>query len=116
AMWRSVRKRAGVLLVVAVVGGVTAPRAGSPQGGAGFTAHNESGRSRTVNVTGFPVVADDNPFFLDLGTNGRRCVTCHHPSPKLRSPRRASRRASRPRRGPTPSSRPPTGPAPPPPP
>src|SRR5262249_38457448 len=83
AMWRSVRKRAGVLLVVAVVGGVTAPRAGSPQGGAGFTAHNESGRSRTVNVTGFPVVADDNPFFLDLGTNGRRCVTFHQPGQKM---------------------------------
>src|SRR5581483_11646443 len=21
----------------------------------------------------------DNPFFQDLGTNGRRCVTCHQP-------------------------------------
>jgi hypothetical protein len=24
-------------------------------------------------------VATDNPFFLDLGVNGRRCVTCHQP-------------------------------------
>ena len=41
---------------------------------------NESGASRTINVAGFPVVADANPFFLDLGVNGRRCITCHQPS------------------------------------
>ena len=23
---------------------------------------------------------DDNPFFQDLGSNGRRCVSCHQPS------------------------------------
>jgi hypothetical protein len=45
-----------------------------------FDAVNESGRSRTINVAGFPVVAHCNPFFLDLGhVNGRRCVTCHQP-------------------------------------
>jgi len=45
-----------------------------------FKAKNESGVARTINVAGFPVVASDNPFFLDLGTNGRRCVTCHQPA------------------------------------
>jgi cytochrome c peroxidase len=32
----------------------------------------------TVNQAG-PTVEDSNPFFQDLGTNGRRCVTCHQP-------------------------------------
>ena len=41
-----------------------------------YTVHNESGMARTINVAGFPVVAESNPFFLDLGVNGRRCVTC----------------------------------------
>src|SRR5262245_3610157 len=82
AMWRSVRKGAGALLVVAVIGGITAPRAGSPHDSA-FTADNKSGRAQTINVTGFPVVAEDNPFFLDLGINGRRCVTCHQPNQNM---------------------------------
>ena len=45
-----------------------------------FTVDNESGRAATINVAGFPVVARTNPFFLDLGVNGRRCVTCHQAS------------------------------------
>jgi hypothetical protein len=44
-----------------------------------FDVDNDSGRARTINVAGFPVVATNNPFFLDLGINGRRCVTCHEP-------------------------------------
>ena len=32
----------------------------------------------TVNQAG-PTLEDSNPFFQDLGTNGRRCVTCHQP-------------------------------------
>src|SRR4030095_16298196 len=82
AVWRSVRKAAGVLLVVAVTGGITGPRAGSPHDSA-FTADNKSGRAQTINVAGFPVVAEDNPFFLDLGINGRRCVTCHQPNQNM---------------------------------
>jgi hypothetical protein len=38
---------------------------------------NESGLLRTFNVNG--AVDRDNAFFQDLGTNGRRCVTCHQP-------------------------------------
>ena len=63
-------------LVVVIGAGMLAPRArgadkGGPQG-AIFTVDNESGKARTINVSGFPVVADTNPFFLNLGANGRR--------------------------------------------
>jgi hypothetical protein len=44
-----------------------------------FKAKNEAGVAWTINVGGSPVVDPDNPFFMDLGTNGRRCVTCHQP-------------------------------------
>ena len=37
-----------------------------------------SGQVRTFNVGG--AVDLNNPFFQDLGTNGRRCVTCHQPA------------------------------------
>jgi cytochrome c peroxidase len=38
---------------------------------------NADGRVSTVNVKGDLDL--DNPFFQDLGSNGRRCVTCHQP-------------------------------------
>ena len=38
-----------------------------------------SGSFATVNQAG-PTVESTNPFFQDLGSNGRRCVTCHQPS------------------------------------
>jgi hypothetical protein len=38
---------------------------------------NEAGQGRTFNVKG--AIDLDNPFFQDLGTNGRRCVSCHQP-------------------------------------
>jgi len=38
---------------------------------------NAHGQSRTINVNGNLDL--DNPFFQDLGSNGRRCVTCHQP-------------------------------------
>jgi len=40
-------------------------------------AQDQSGQVRTLNVNG--ALDLDNPFFQDLGTNGRRCVTCHQP-------------------------------------
>jgi cytochrome c peroxidase len=36
---------------------------------------NGAGQSRTFNSAG--ILNPDNPFFQDLGTNGRACVTCH---------------------------------------
>src|SRR5262245_3977219 len=38
---------------------------------------NAAGQVRTLSQTG--AIDLDNPFFQDLGTNGRRCVTCHQP-------------------------------------
>lgn len=37
------------------------------------------GRFANLNLGG-PTDTTTNPFFQDLGTNGRRCVTCHQPS------------------------------------
>src|SRR5437660_982699 len=42
------------------------------------TFPDASGFLATVNQGG-PTVQASNPFFQDLGTNGRRCVTCHEP-------------------------------------
>jgi cytochrome c peroxidase len=38
---------------------------------------NASGQLRTFNERG--AIDLTNPFFQDLGTNGRRCVSCHQP-------------------------------------
>src|SRR5262245_6398457 len=40
-------------------------------------AQDSTGVVRTFNING--PLDTDNPFFQDLGTNGRRCVTCHRP-------------------------------------
>src|SRR5215475_4386176 len=70
-------------LILVMIGGAGAPavRGHDERGteGSVFAVDNESGRAATINVAGFPVVARTNPFFLDLGINGRRCVTCHQP-------------------------------------
>jgi hypothetical protein len=41
------------------------------------TTHNASGLLRTFNANG--ALDLQNPFFRDLGTNGRTCFTCHQP-------------------------------------
>ena len=83
----------GIGLIVVMIGGAAAPavrghdeRRGNDEHGAPgtvFTVTNESGRAATINVAGFAVVARVNPFFLDLGVNERRCVTCHQPSDNM---------------------------------
>jgi cytochrome c peroxidase len=42
------------------------------------TFFDASGQVSTLNLNG--EIDLDNPFFQDLGTNGRRCVSCHQPS------------------------------------
>jgi hypothetical protein len=42
-----------------------------------LVSNDASGQLRTFDVNGRLDL--DNPFFQDLGTNGRRCVTCHQP-------------------------------------
>jgi hypothetical protein len=85
-----------VILIVIAIG--AAPPARSARGEEPprvriFATHNESGMAWTMNVAGFPVVATDNPFFLDLGINGRRCSTCHEPETNMTvTPRRLQAR------------------------
>jgi cytochrome c peroxidase len=43
-----------------------------------MTADNASGQLRSFITRG--ALDLDNPFFQDLGTNGRRCLTCHQPA------------------------------------
>src|ERR1700688_2612665 len=38
-----------------------------------------NGALANLNLSG-PTDTNPNPFFQDLGSNGRRCVTCHQPS------------------------------------
>src|SRR5437899_4927640 len=72
------RSQVAITIVAALVtGAVVAPFASG--GDTTVETDNEFGVSRTINVAGFPVNAESNEFFLDLGVNGRRCVTCHQP-------------------------------------
>jgi cytochrome c peroxidase len=45
---------------------------------AALTFEDQTGRITTLSVNG-AVIDPTNPFFEDLGTNGRRCSTCHRP-------------------------------------
>jgi len=70
----------GVTLVVAAGLAVVATPYASPatsRPGGGLTFPNPSG---VIGVIGIDNVNADNPFFRELGTNGRRCVTCHQPA------------------------------------
>ena len=42
-----------------------------------LTTRNETGYASTVSTQG--TIDRQNPFFQDLGTNGRACVHCHQP-------------------------------------
>ena len=57
----------------------TSPRAVADEPDrAALTFDDPTGRITTLSVNG-AVVDLTNPFFEDLGTNGRRCSTCHRP-------------------------------------
>src|SRR3954452_12857844 len=43
-----------------------------------FAFRNGAGVATSISKTG--KIDQTNPFFQDLGTNGRRCVTCHQPA------------------------------------
>lgn len=84
--WQLLRGFWGVVVIVAIVGAplVRAVARDGEHGDAPvLTVQNESGWARTINVAGFPVLATDNPFFQQLGTNGRSCVTCHQPQTNM---------------------------------
>src|SRR6185295_6234077 len=48
-----------------------------PEGAQMHRAANDSGVAVTISTNGF--IDRRNPFFRELGTNGRSCVTCHVP-------------------------------------
>lgn len=62
-------------LVLAVSG---RPATAAPPDPRVLSFADATGQVRTVTVNG--ELDLDNPFFQDLGTNGRSCVTCHQPN------------------------------------
>ena len=57
---------------------VTHGAAAASDTNAGLLVFNDpTGQLHTLDING--AIDLDNPFFQDLGTNGRRCVTCHQP-------------------------------------
>lgn len=72
---------AAVAAAVVTLAGLTAWTARSQADEAGparLTFSNPSGVHRTFNTAGD--IDETNPFFQDLGTNGRTCFTCHRPA------------------------------------
>src|SRR5262245_8983138 len=77
---RSRRLIAGVALVTAATAGLIATAwasSATPGRGGEQPFPNPSGVLATVGTSETEV---ENPFFQELGTNGRSCVTCHRPA------------------------------------
>ena len=78
------KRTASALVVIAVTSatlgllGASRPEASADEPDrAALTFDDDTGQIRTLIVNG--ELDPDNPFFQDLGTNGRRCVSCHQP-------------------------------------
>jgi len=65
-------------LVVAVVGALDRPAAADGSDPALIAFHDETGQVRTLDVNG--PIDPTNPFFQELGSNGRSCFSCHRPA------------------------------------
>jgi cytochrome c peroxidase len=63
--------------VALMISSVLMPTTASSQALGGNDFPNATGVARTVSTNG--QVTLSGPFFQDLGSNGRRCVTCHQP-------------------------------------
>lgn len=79
---------AAIALIFAAVHGTLPAGLARGQGRSGpqgsiYTVENDSGIARTISGEGFSVVDETNPFFVDLGVNGRRCATCHQPDSNM---------------------------------
>jgi cytochrome c peroxidase len=78
-----VKKRLAIVLtgfLLLGTGGLLAVEDSSKQVVPRFQEFNDpDGRFANLNLGG-PTDTATNPFFQDLGTNGRSCVTCHQPS------------------------------------
>jgi cytochrome c peroxidase len=72
------RLSTGVTLVaIAAIGAVATAFAWSVPPRRELTFPNASG---AIGIVGMDEAAANNPFFRELGTNGRRCDTCHQPA------------------------------------
>src|SRR5215510_11033238 len=77
---QSRRLTTGVTLVAAATVAVIATALAAsdmPHHTGELTFPNENG---AVGIVGTDDRTSDNPFFQELGTNGRKCVTCHQPA------------------------------------
>ena len=79
---RSRRRTAGVTVVFSLCAAafcaLLTRAAAADRRGDELTYTNAAGVLRTLHTSG--PIDRTNPFFEDLGTNGRRCVTCHQPA------------------------------------
>jgi hypothetical protein len=67
-----------VVVSVSSTGFGSRPAGADPTGEGVVTFRNGAGHVSTLNVNG--EIDTTNPFFQDLGSNGRTCVTCHQPA------------------------------------
>ena len=77
---RSRRRITGVTLITAaslLVISIASASSVAPAPVVGVTFPNRGGLLRVVGMNDIDA---RNPFFQELGTNGRRCVTCHRPA------------------------------------
>src|SRR3954470_7977504 len=74
------RLQPGVTLVTAAIVAVVATvyvSSATPSRPGGLTFSNPQG---VIGTVGMDESDADNPFFKELGTNGRSCATCHQPA------------------------------------
>ncbi len=77
---RAARSFTPILLVTLLLAIATSPRAEDrlAEGrGERLSHQDKAGMISTFNING--PIDTDNPFFQDLGSNGRSCATCHQP-------------------------------------
>src|SRR5438477_11133303 len=76
------KKRLTILLTVILLGsgGLIATEENANRMIPQFQVFADSGGAFATLNPGGPTDTTSNPFFQDLGSNGRRCVTCHQPS------------------------------------
>ena len=63
---------------IAMVAAVSLRSSSAAPAERGLTFSNASGVHRTIALTG--AIDTGNPFFQELGTNGRTCFSCHRPA------------------------------------
>src|SRR5215510_7751547 len=73
---RSRRFTTGVTLLTVALVATTVASSASSRAGVQTFPH----AAGVVGILGIDETDADNPFFQELGTNGRTCATCHRPA------------------------------------